>query len=231
MALARAPLLLLVLNLPAHLHIVLDAIDLLLDGVFVPDASYHIRVGALAWDIALEQHVGFSKGAVEALGSRISEEIKLALVLIGVVLRLGHHQGNHRALHVLALELVYHISPLDIVLEHHVDEAAHLVHREGRRDDPLTYGISPQVDGLGVEAAKQGGYHVEFQLETLRQRRDRRVAVHQDLRPSIVALIHLRLVGDALQKLFLFEFNEVVAGFARRRSVAVLRHLVFYVRF
>lgn len=95
--------------------------------IFIIDATNDICVGSFARDITLKHHVGFTKSAIESLISRIREEIELALILIWIVLCLCDYYGHEHPALVLALRVLVHVLPLDVVFMAHVDECAHLI--------------------------------------------------------------------------------------------------------
>lgn len=70
--------------------------------VLVVNAADNICVGALAWNVALEDHVRLAESPVKGLVGRVREEIELALILIGVILGLSYDDGHDDAALVLA---------------------------------------------------------------------------------------------------------------------------------
>ena len=109
---------------------------------------------------------------------------------------LCHQNGHKHSILILRFHGGRGILSLDVILVTHVDEAANLVLGKYRRGNKLRNGISPEVKWLGVEAAEQSGYHVQVQLETGCEGGNNVVAVHENLGPSIVLLVHLLLIVD-----------------------------------
>jgi hypothetical protein len=113
--------------------------------ILVVYAADNICVGALAWHVALEDHVRLSESPIKGLVRRVREEIELALILVWVILGLGHDDGHEDAALVLALSSLAHVLPLDVVFVAHVDEGADLVLGKDRGHHALGDGVCSQI--------------------------------------------------------------------------------------
>lgn len=100
-SLSRAPRVL--VHMAAHLVSRLYPVDLHRFPLLAVDAPDDIGIGTFARHIALEEHLGLSKGAIEAVEGAVGEKVKLGLVFIQIVLCLRDEEGNHGLVLILTL--------------------------------------------------------------------------------------------------------------------------------
>lgn len=125
------------IRVSTHLVRCLYPVHLFAGPVLVVDAPDHVGIGPLARNISLEEHVRLAEGSIEPFEGAIREEVKLALVFIGIVLGLRYEQRDHWFVFVLALVVPHNVCPLDVVLMNHIDVSSHLLNRQRGSNDPL----------------------------------------------------------------------------------------------
>jgi len=78
------------------------------------------------------------------------------LILIGVTLGLGHDDGDKDTALVLALRVLVHILPLDVVIMAHVDEGADLVLWKHGGNHALSDWVCSQIGWAWLERTEKG---------------------------------------------------------------------------